>query len=180
MRVQRRNRLTSWLVDVVQKSGTAIEAISKPLTQKVPKTKHRKSKISALPFTSIQYLIPVREFTKLADELVLKNTPIASDMLDVLSDVISLRNECSRWLDSVGRNAHSGAHNDNHQYFISVLERVKAILLSSKGNANTSSATGKGQTAETPLANIFEALQVEEPQEVQQNTAPKTSKIRPK
>lgn len=112
--------------------------------------------------------------------LVIQNTTIPSDMLDVLDDVISLRKECSRWLGVVERNAHSEAHNDNHQYFISVFERVKAILLSSPGGADTSSATGKCQTAETSLANIFEALQIEEPQEVQTNTAPNISKTRPK
>ena len=171
-------KFTTWLIEAVQNCGQSlagITSVSAPSTapfRKNAKKKAGKATEDALTQTNqSKYLIPIRDFTKLA-EVIVKSTKqsiqVPSSILALLDDVISLRKEYSRWVGQAA--AKSQAQYESHLYFVSVLQEVKGILRRnecavSKGRR----PDGKENTdpQEKKTANLFEALTLEEPKDVE-------------
>ena len=172
-------KFTTWLIEAVQNCGQSladITSVSAPSTAPFPKDAKRKAGKAAENASTqtkqSKYLVPIRDFTKLA-EVIVKSTKqriqVPSSILALLDDVISLRKEYSHWV--VGQAAaKSQAEYESQLYFVSVLQQVKGILRRNEcavpkwrrpphGKANT-------DPQEKETVNIFEALSLEEPKDV--------------
>lgn len=102
-------KLTTWLIEAVEICGQSLAGITKVLApspasfSKEAKQKAGKAVVNASTQTKqSKNLIPIRDFTKLAQVIVSlakHKIQVPPSILALLDEVISLRKEYSHWVD---------------------------------------------------------------------------------
>jgi hypothetical protein len=129
-------RLTTWLVQAAKLCEVAIT-----------------------PSTTHGYQIPLGQFLHLAQTITESKKPkiaVPQEIVATIKNVIALRTEAGVTLAKLTGRPSNEASDASHQHFVSVLEQVLEVLAPQVSGTETQSS------ADTKLANTFEALQVEE------------------
>ncbi|KAF2797425.1 hypothetical protein K505DRAFT_398635 [Melanomma pulvis-pyrius CBS 109.77] len=162
-------KFVQWLAETARLTGTVDDIfIDNPDPKKGgrPKGKNRtKAKKSVQ-----SYLVPVKDFTRLATAVVATiNSQVPTQMIEILEDVIQARKSCAEWFLANQTDADDTikAHNETHQFFISVLQEVLQVLKPMKLKEKESVRVENESTDTNGhrLANMFEYLELEEPTE---------------
>jgi hypothetical protein len=132
-------RLTTWLVQAAELCGVDITAS-----------------------TTDGYQIPLKQCLQLAQTITESTKPkitVPREIVTIIKTVIALRTDAGLIYARLTDKSINDVSNASHQYFISILEKVLKVLAPP---SSPSFSNGSQAPAETRLANIFEALQLEE------------------
>jgi hypothetical protein len=150
-------RLTTWLVQTAKLCGVAITSS-----------------------TTDKHQIPLGKFVQLAQAITESKNPkiaVPHEILRTLKTVIALRTEAGATLANLTGGSSNDACSASHRHFISILEQVLEVLVTSQSSI---SGNESQRSAETKLSNTFEALHVEEPLPDPDDVKPSSSKKKAK
>ncbi|CAJ2503528.1 Uu.00g109220.m01.CDS01 [Anthostomella pinea] len=132
---QQQKEFTTWLIDAAKKCGESIGKLNAA----------RKKK---------GYQLSLHDHLRLA-VAVAETGPVPRRKLDILDQVISLRKSVGKWLQALPRTGDDKTlHDEQHQYFLDILQTVKDILLP----ACREPTAATGSTPPRSLDNMFSAL----------------------
>jgi hypothetical protein len=175
------SNFSSWLGSTAKKTGL-VDDISPALPEVKGKGRLKGKNRTAQRKIDRVYQIRTADFARLA-QVVASSTPnaIPCTILQTLKEVIKERKECAGWFAS--QQTHDAdsfeTSNEQHRYFIKILEEVHQIITPPNQRGKTNS-TDTPASVDAPaevekLINIFAHLEVEDPAE--ETTEPKLSKV---
>ncbi|KAK4569715.1 hypothetical protein LTR86_002683 [Recurvomyces mirabilis] len=147
------SRIATWLVQTANRAGYDVASNT------TPGRASRKSSRKNKAVTSAKHEVPLAQFTPLAQAIAAFDSPkirIPRSIIAVIKSVINLRMATSALYARVteqNSSAQRSTADAGHRHFINVLEAVLSILQPAKPDGNTDTAT---------VANLFEALAVQD------------------
>lgn len=198
--------VASWLASTARRCGYSLNlldnAAGQVSGQKMPKKKKKKKKngkalnpVDTLttednrsnpsPAGPVTYTIAIKDFISLAEHIVAFQKPpvkVPTAFVKALDRAIALRKKHNSWFNGAGQSSKD----DEHAFFLDILERVRQTLKSRMPSNTIDDRITKPSSTSTPessdrshIGNIFEGLTLEEPSDEFLSAPPPADAQRP-
>lgn len=147
------NLFTSWLGETAAKCNV-FPASKITISGSKPKPALGKKQKGNRPKNETRYTIGIREYTRLAEGIVLSNTPVPMVILRGLRRIIAKRRECSFWY---AQTVDVDGPDEGHLHAIKVLQETFEILVVNAKDDKVGAAE-KTESRSKP-SNVFATLE---------------------
>lgn len=170
------SKIVTWLAQTARRARdvTSILPSLKPANDAAKQAKRAKSG----PTSDTNVKITTTQLLSLAQVIVDAALPISDEILRTIRIVITGREGCASFYESVHATSEQQTSNDGHQHFIKVLKDILHLFEASKRIVPSTRAHPKPSDRCDDLTNVFDLLQIDEPSANPLGSAPtKSNKV---